>query len=47
MERCQDCGWPMKGKVCQRCKLADYDYNAYVKVMGPAVIDKMLNTYSK
>ena len=44
MKRCPDCGWPMEGNTCQRCKLADYDCNQYMQFTGPAVIDKTINT---
>lgn len=44
MNRCPECGWPIEGKVCQRCKLADYDCDAYMKYTSPAVIDKTLST---
>lgn len=42
--RCPDCGFPMQGKTCQRCKLADYDCDSYMQFTSPAVIDKTINT---
>ena len=44
MNRCPDCGWIMESKVCQHCKLADYDNDNYMQYTSPAVIDKTINT---
>lgn len=43
-KRCPDCGWIMQGKTCHRCKLADYDSNAYMQHASRAAIDKTINT---
>lgn len=45
MDRCPDCGWPMEGKTCQHCKIADYDNNNFRKFNDKSILDKALNTF--
>lgn len=45
MDRCPDCGWPMEGKTCQHCKIADYDNNNFRKFNDKSILDKTLNTF--
>lgn len=45
MNRCPDCGWPMEGKTCLRCKAADYDAAVYQKYCDCSILDKTMNTF--
>ena len=45
MNRCPDCGWPMDGNTCLRCKFADYDANEYRKYNDRSILDKTMNTF--